>query len=236
MQAELEREGERLTCTLTPRRSAATGLYKCGLWVRDSTAGIGTLTLSDTASGRIAALGHAICDTDTGQTMRVMNGGVYTAHVTGVTKGAVGKAGEIAGRIDDTQLGTVEKNCSRGVYGTLSVAEGANDVYPVADAGEVHRGSAQIVCTVTSGEKKTYDVEITRINAGDKDDRNMTVKVTDTALLAEPGGIVQGMSGSPILQDGMLVGAVTHVFVNDPKCGYAIFAETMLEEARAASG
>ena len=233
--AELERNGTRFTCTLRPQKTAATGAYKCGLWVRDSAAGIGTLTFSDAETGRIATLGHAICDTDTGQITQVQNGAVYTASVVSVTKGETGKAGEIEGRIGDNMLGSVDKNCPSGVYGALTLIENAADVYPVATPDEVHTGAAQILCTVAEGEKRAYDIEIDRIYSNLDRDKNMTVTVTDTALLAVTGGIVQGMSGSPILQDGRFVGAVTHVFVNDPRSGYAIFADKMLEAAAPAS-
>ena len=229
--AQLERNGERITCTLTPRKTAATGAYKCGLWVRDSAAGIGTLTFSDAGTGRIATLGHAICDADTGQITQVRNGAVYTASVVNVVKGETGKAGEIEGRIGENRLGSVDTNCEAGVYGNLELIENTENVYPVAAASEVHTGEAQILCTVAEGEKRAYDITIDRIYANRDRDKNMTVTVTDTALLAVTGGIVQGMSGSPIVQDGKFVGAVTHVFVNDPKSGYAIFAENMLEKA-----
>ena len=234
LQVEAERENETLTLTLTPQKTKATGTYKGGVWVRDTAAGIGTLTFSDAQTGRLAALGHAIYDADSGEALRVNRGAVYTAAAAGVTKGIPGRAGEIEGTIEKTQLGTVDSNTDAGVYGDLTAPpaqEETEDRYPVATASEVHTGSAQICCTVSGTEKRLYDIEIDRIYKNGDRDKNMTVTVTDTALLAKTGGIVQGMSGSPILQDGMFVGAVTHVFVNDPASGYAIFAEKMLEEA-----
>ena len=226
----LERDGKELTCLMTPRRTAATGAYKGGVWIRDSTAGIGTLTFSDGTTGRLATLGHPVYDGDADTPMAVRSGEIYTASVVSVKKGKAGAAGEIAGRIGETKLGTVDENGDEGVYGDLTYTQDAAELTPVAHADEAHVGPAQMLCTVTGGEKKTYDVEIERVNAGNPD-RNMTVRVTDTGLLAATGGIVQGMSGAPILQDGKLVGAVTHVFVSDPRTGYAIFAERMLQTA-----
>ena len=121
---------------------------------------------------------------------------------------------------------------NEGIFGELMYYNGEPEFYPVATASEAHTGPAQIVCTVTDGDKQTYDIEITNISSDVESDKNMTIKITDQTLLALTGGIVQGMSGSPILQDGMLVGAVTHVFVNDPKSGYAIFAQTMAQNCR----
>ncbi len=223
----LERGSETLTVTLTPRKTGATGLYKSGLWVRDSTVGVGTLTFCDIENGRLAALGHGIYDTDTSGLMRVSAGDICTAEVASVKKGAAGAPGEITGLLGPNTLGSITENSDEGIFGDLCYMESEPELYPVATVSEVHTGGAQIVCTVTDGEKQTYDIEITKVNDRDGD-KNMTVKVTDDTLLSLTGGIVQGMSGSPILQDGMLVGAVTHVFVNDPKYGYAIFAETML--------
>ena len=228
LETVVERGGETLTLTLTPQKTAGTGLYRGGLWVRDSAAGIGTLTFSDPVSGRIATLGHGIFDVDTGGAIEVADGEIRTATVVGITKGVAGVAGEIGGRIGDTQLGTVDRNDDRGVYGDLWTVTDADGTVPVATRSEVHTGAAQVICTVTEGEKRSYDVEITRLRSGDGE-KSLTLKVTDAALLALTGGIVQGMSGSPVMQDGKLVGAVTHVFVNDPKCGYAIYAEDMLE-------
>ena len=223
----LERGGEPLRLHLKPEKTGSTGLYKGGLWVRDSTAGIGTLTFSDPVEGRISTLGHGIYDADTGALIDAADGEIFTATVTGVTPGAAGAAGEIGGRIGDVLLGSVDENGEAGVYGNLYRIDDPAGTVPVASAEEVHTGAATVICTVSGEGKQAYDLEITRLHSG-AGSRRMTVRVTDTALLAVTGGIVQGMSGAPILQDGMLVGAVTHVFVNDPRAGYAIYAEDML--------
>ena len=227
----VQRGGDTLTLTVTPQKTAATGLYKGGLWVKDSTVGVGTLTFSDPETGKLAALGHGVYDADTASLLTVSEGEICTATVSSVKKGAPGAPGEITGIIGGTKLGSAEKNCDSGVYGELNCIEGEPDVYPVATVSEVHTGPAQVICTVADGEKQIYDAEIKKLGDPKDEGKNMVIKITDGTLLSQTGGIVQGMSGSPILQDGMLGGAVTHVFVNDPKSGYAIFAETMLAAA-----
>ena len=226
---EILRGDETMTVTLTPQKTAATGLYKGGLWVRDSTVGVGTLTYCDIENGRIAALGHGIYDTDTSALLTAAGGEISTATVSSVKKGACGSPGEITGVIGTNTLGSITENAEEGVFGELYYMQDAPEVYPVATFSEVHTGEAQVICTVTGGKKEAYDIEITHLGTEDGT-QSMTVKITDQTLLSLTGGIVQGMSGSPILQDGMLAGAVTHVFVNDPKSGYAIYAQTMLEK------
>ena len=221
------RNGKTATATLTPEKSDLTGQYKCGLWIRDCTNGIGTLTYTDIERGAIASLGHAIYDVDTDDILPAAGGEFRTATLIGVTKGAGGAAGELKGVIGDTTLGTLTVNCEGGVYGDLLLTPDAGVLTPVAMPDEIETGPAQIVTTVADGEKEYYDVTIEKISYAEGN-RNMVVKVTDDALLAITGGIVQGMSGSPIVQNGMLVGAVTHVFLNDPQKGYGIFAENML--------
>ena len=228
----VRRDGAETTRFLTPYKTAATGLYKGGLWVRDSTVGVGTLTFSDLETGAIAALGHGIYDADTKSLLEISMGDICTATVSTIKKGAAGSPGEITGVLGSNVLGSISENSEEGIFGSLYYLEGEPELYPMATFSEVHTGPAQVVCTVTNGEKQTYDIEITKISDQKDSVKNMTLKVTDQTLLAETGGIVQGMSGSPILQDGMLVGAVTHVFVNDPKSGYGIFAETMLEHTQ----
>lgn len=225
------RDGSRHTCTLTPVQDQD-GSYKAGVWVRDSSAGIGTLTFADTENHTFAGLGHAISDTDTGASISLLSGEIVPVTITGCVEGAPGSPGELRGEFaSDSILGTVLANDSTGVYGRLSgTVEGM--VYPVANMQEVHPGEAQILATVDGEDAQLYDVriEFVDLNAGDPN-RNMLIRVTDSELLQKTGGIVQGMSGSPVLQDGLLVGAVTHVLINDPARGYAIFAQTMLETA-----
>lgn len=226
---EYARNGRIAQTTLTPRISELTGNYKCGLWIRDCTNGIGTLTYTDPEMGTLASLGHGIYDVDTEALLPSSEGEFRSAALMGITKGVCGTAGELKGTIGNETYGQLCFNCDGGVYGNLLLSPGTVSLIPVALAQEVHCGPAQIVTTVENGEKQYYDVEIDKINhAKDEYYKNMVVKVTDPDLIETTGGIVQGMSGSPILQDGMLVGAVTHVFLNDPLKGYGIFAENML--------
>lgn len=225
------RDGNRCTCTLTPVQDQD-GSYKAGVWVRDSSAGIGTLTFADTENGTFAGLGHAISDTDTGASISLLSGEIVPVTITDCIAGTAGAPGELRGEFSgDEVLGTVLANQDTGVYGRLS-GQVSGTEYPVANMQEVRTGAAQILTTVDGAGPKLYDVRIESVNLNASDpNRNMLIRVTDRDLLQKTGGIVQGMSGSPLIQDGMLVGAVTHVLVNDSARGYAIFAQTMLQAA-----
>lgn len=217
--------------TLTPQYSDADQSLKTGMWVRDSAAGIGTLTYIDTKSGTFGGLGHGICDNDT-QTMIPIHGGdIVEAEFTDVKRGVKGAAGEIRGYLGTKKLGEISSNTICGTFGQYTADIPKGKEYEVAMKQEIKTGKAKILCTVESGEKpKFYDIEIERINYNVSEPaKNMIITVTDEELLAKTGGIVQGMSGSPIIQNGKFVGAVTHVFVNNPTCGYAIFAENMIQ-------
>ena len=224
------RNGSIAKTVLRPHRSDVTGKYKCGLWIRDCTNGIGTLTYSDVAKGTIASLGHGIYDVDTNEILSASGGEFRSASLVGVTKGTSGAAGELKGMLGDTVLGSLSVNADGGVYGSLLREPAQSDLIAVGMPDEIEPGPAQIVTTVQDGTKAYYDIvieKISRSSAGET--KNMVIKVTDPSLIELTGGIVQGMSGSPIIQNGMLVGAVTHVFLNDPLKGYGIFAENMLE-------
>lgn len=230
------RDSVRHTCTLTPVRDRDSGVWRAGVWVRDSSAGIGTLTFVDTEQGTFAGLGHAVSDSDTGADFPLLSGEIVPVTVTGVQKGAAGTPGELHGEFSGAAaLGTVSANDSTGVYGTLQSNAVSGQIMPVAQIQQVSPGPAQILTTIDGTIPQWYDVTIERVNmtAGDPN-RNLLLRVTDERLLSATGGIVQGMSGSPVVQDGCLVGAVTHVLVNDPTRGYGIFAATMLERADAA--
>ncbi len=206
---------------------------KIGMWVRDSTAGIGTITFVDKQTGMFGGLGHAICDVDTGEIMPLLHGSVVTAQVNGVIKGKAGSPGELTGIINEKEeIGTILTNSETGVYGTLSDLNGIDTsrLYETGSRSNVKTGKATIVCDVGDGTRE-YEIEIEKVYNGTSKTKNMSVKVTDKALLSKTGGIVQGMSGSPIIQNGKLIGAVTHVLVNDSTRGYAIFIENMLKEA-----
>lgn len=227
------RDSKKLYFSLKPVFSESEEKYRCGLWLRDSTAGIGTLTFVDSESKMFASLGHAICDSETQSVLPVGDGDILSATISGVEKGEKGITGQIKGNFGDKLLGELIENNEYGIYGTYSDAEILyGELLPVASQTEIKTGDAQIICNIDGYGTEYYDVEIEKITYSNvKETRSMIIEVTDEDLLEKTGGIVQGMSGSPIIQNGMLVGAVTHVFLNEPAKGYAIFAETMLSEA-----
>ncbi len=224
---KIDRNGQQLELKLKPEKSVNGG-YKAGIWVRDSSAGIGTITFYDDSAKLFAGLGHAVCDVDTGKIMPMNNGEAVRARVNGFYKSSAGNPGELCGVFSDIALGSLRVNCETGVYGELFRPSGAKPL-PVALESEVKLGAAQIITTIDESGPQYYDIEITKLYpTSDLSSRNMIIKVTDPELIEKTGGIVQGMSGSPIVQNSMLVGAVTHVFVNDPTQGYGIFASRML--------
>lgn len=231
----VEREGETLNLKLRPNPSESGG-YRAGLWVRDSSAGIGTVTFYDNENKLFAGLGHGVCDVDTGRIMPLSGGEAVRATVNGFYKSSPGDPGELCGVFSESVLGGLRVNSATGIFGELNEKISAKQM-PVALEAEVQEGAAQIVATVDGKEPRYYDAQITKIYpASGNEERNLIVKITDKELLEKTGGILQGMSGSPIIQNSMLVGAVTHVFVNDPTQGYGIFAERMLETADALIG
>lgn len=233
LDVELQRKNMTFHVDLTPVKSASEDCYKLGAWVRDSSAGIGTLTFYEPNSKVFAGLGHAICDVDTGEILPLSSGEIVSAIIGGVQPGKVGTPGELRGTFKNvSDMGILATNGETGVYGFLDTLPCQHEPVPVAMRQQVESGPAQIMTTIEGEEPRTYDIEIEKINFDeDSPTRNMIVHITDPELLKKTGGIVQGMSGSPILQNGQLVGAVTHVFVNDPTRGYGIFAENMLETA-----
>ena len=228
------REGVEQTTTLLPVLSSSDGQYKAGMWVRDSTAGIGTLTYYHPAGQYFVGLGHAVCDVDTNEEMPLGTGEAVSISITGVTKGVAGIPGELRGMFTgDPAFGTLLANTETGIYGKASLSPVTAKPVRLATASEVKTGEATVLTTLSGSEPEEYAITIEKICTGDNSTtRNLIVHVTDERLLEKTGGIVQGMSGSPILQDGKLIGAVTHVFVNDPTRGYAIFAENMESTAK----
>lgn len=230
LDVEIIRNGEVIALTLTPEISAVTGDYKCGLWIRDSTGGIGTLTYCDAENGSFGSLGHGIYDSDTGKIIPTEKGEICDVTLNGVTKGTNGTAGELRGVITGDSYGNIISNNENGIYGNLDIISGSLDILPVAFPDEVTTGKAEIISTVRDNKTEKFEIEIERINKS-AENKNFIIKVTDEELLGITGGIVQGMSGSPIIQNGRIVGAVTHVFVNDPTRGYGIFIDNMLNAA-----
>lgn len=230
------RNGKAMEISLIPEMLKDQSGYKAGFWVRDSSAGIGTLTFYDPEDLSFGGLGHAVCDIDTGTVLPFSSGEIVPAAITKIKKGVSGAPGELSGAfIGKDDLGTVKINNETGLYGTLEYTiEGIE--MPVAHKQDIYEGSAVILSTVEGTEAEEYDILIEKIALSDDSlTKNMVIKVVDEELIEATGGIVQGMSGSPIIQDGKLIGAVTHVFVNDPTKGYGIFAENMLEMSKKCS-
>lgn len=217
---------------LKPEKSHSENRYKIGLWVRDSSAGVGTLTFYDPKTGVLAGLGHPICDVDTGEIMPISTGELVNARIFGVKKSVAGTPGELHGGFENGTLGKLVSNNLAGVYAQATTPF-VGDTVEVALKQEIKEGEAYIYSTVSGAKPERYSILIKQINYKNTSiTRNMVIEITDERLLSQTGGIVQGMSGSPIIQNGKLVGAVTHVLVNDPTKGYAIFAENMLETAQ----
>lgn len=233
----IERGGTQKTVYVTPALSKETNSYRIGLWVRDSSAGIGTLTFYSPATGIVCGLGHGVCDEDTGDLLELKNGEIVSAEIVSVEKGSSGSPGQLKGKFTYGTIGKIDCNSEKGVYSVLKGKLGFSRLTETALKQEVRDGDAQILCTVDGREPQLYSCRIKkRSSAYLSATQNMTVTVTDPELLKLTGGIVQGMSGSPILQNGKLIGAVTHVLIDDPTTGYAIFAENMLKEAESTAG
>ena len=209
-------------------------MYRLGVIVRDGMAGIGTLTYVDPETGSYGALGHGVCDSDTGVLLPLGEGTLLHSLVGAVQRGQSGRPGALQGEFPaGSAVGTVDENTESGIFGTVTDASVYQplDAVPVADAADIHTGAAEILSNVEGDTVQSYSVEVIKVYpADDAYGRSMMLRVTDPDLLDKTGGIVQGMSGSPVLQDGKLIGAVTHVLVDDPTCGYAISIERMLEE------
>lgn len=230
----VRRQGVSFDVSLTPVESLTEQCLKAGMWIRDSSAGIGTLTFYDEASGVFAGLGHPVNDADTGQTIPIASGEIVPASVFGVNKGEVGSPGELLGSFLAGSWGILTANDQTGLYGMLNDSPPVYATMPVAYKQEVKEGAAQVITTVEGDVPKAYDILIEEVDyRDDQPTQNMVIRITDEELLAKTGGVVCGMSGSPIVQNGALVGAVTHVFVSDPTSGYGIFVENMLETAKA---
>ncbi len=234
IEVTVQRGSEQFTTSLTPVRSNEDGKYKAGLLIRDGAAGIGTVTYVDPDDGSFAGLGHGICEGGTAELAPLKRGAVVNVTVSGITKGQIGAPGELKGYFSSGKIGTLFSNTECGVYGIFAkYPDGLSlEAVEVAPAGEICVGDAELWCTTDSGGIGKYAVKISEVDHSGRSVKNFVVTVTDPALLERTGGIVQGMSGSPILQNGKLVGALTHVLVNDPTRGYGIFIENMLAAAK----
>ena len=227
----VSRDGTDLTLAAEPALGPD-GTYRLGAWIRDSMAGIGTVTFYDPATGAFGALGHGITDCDTGLLMPLGDGSVMDASVKAVKRGTAGEPGELKGSFNLTEdMGTLCANTDRGIFGVLENCDFTlGNPVPVAAPGQAHTGPAVILSNISGDEVETFDIELVRVVEG-PETQNLLIQVTDPELISRTGGIIQGMSGSPILQDGRLIGAVTHVMIDDPTKGYGILIENMLEQA-----
>ena len=226
------RNGKKHFTNIIPEISTKDNMYHLGMWLKDSSAGIGTLTFYDEENGVLAGLGHALCDNDTGKMISVNRGSIVKAEILSVTKSRYGYAGELSGRFINQEYSNVLTNSDKGIYAVTFEDFSDRELLEVMGKQEIKEGEAEIVTTTDGEIPKAYKCKIKAINFSSGDTRNMVVEITDKEMLSKTGGIVQGMSGSPIIQNGKLIGALTHVFVDNPRKGYAIFAENMLETAQ----
>ena len=228
-------KGVEKTTTVKPIFDKEKNLYKLGVWVRDNAAGVGTITYIRKDNLRFGALGHPVCDIDTGTLLPVNEGNIYRCSIMGYKKGKKGNPGELKGLFlrSGRILGTLDENNKFGVYGKFSdkfLEDYQTNLVEVASHNEIKNGKATIRCTIEGTVPKDYDIEIVKTYFNnEKDNKSMFIRVIDKELIEKTGGIIQGMSGSPVIQNGKLVGAITHVFVNDPTKGYAVFADYMIQ-------
>ena len=232
----VQRDGSRFETVLKPVFSEQSSQWKGGMWVRDSIAGIGTMTFIDKSTGRFAGLGHPICDSDTGGIVPLHSGEAVPIEITEAKRGEKGIPGELRGRFAiGGSFGTLDENNNCGIYGKLNDTAleqlSANGIeLRLGYRQDITTGAAEVITTVNGDTPQSYAINIEKIDYTSEDStRNMMIRITDEHLLEASGGIIQGMSGSPIIQNGRLIGAVTHVFVTDPTCGFAIFADNMAE-------
>lgn len=229
LEVTLERDNKTLTKEIAPIKNTA-GNYLIGAWVRDSSAGIGTVTYYDKSENYFAGLGHGICDCDTYTLMPLASGEAVIAEISSVTKSTNGSPGSLNGYFSDKVIGKITDNCDIGIYGTFDTLLTENkEKLEVAKESELKTGKATVYTTLEGNTPKAYSIEITSISRNTNSAESFTLKVTDEELLDKAGGIVQGMSGSPIVMDGKLVGAVTHVFVNSTNEGYGIYVGNMMQ-------
>lgn len=237
LEVTYKRDEETMTASIQPVKTNEDE-YKLGLWVRDAAAGVGTMTFYEPSSGMFAALGHGITDIDTSELISIASGELVTTQILSIVKGEKGVPGEVRGTIEkSTLLGTISKNTNYGVYGKVTNPVRLNinqsSEMEVALRNEIKTGKAQILCQLDNGKVESYDIEIQKLFLNNNENnKSMLIKVTDEKLLEKTGGIIQGMSGAPIIQNGKFIGAVTHVLINDPTVGYGVFADIMIKQLK----
>ena len=227
---DILRSGEKMTITLVPK--CENGKKRLGVTLRSVSSGIGTVTFIDPETHAFGGLGHGICEAETGKPVDISAGEVTGVVLGGVTRGEMGKPGELSGLLNKKSFGEILENNECGCFGILENPEiSGREALPVGKKSELRAGEAEIISTVKGGKRATYKIEITDIDINSTGSKSFKIRVTDPMLITLTGGIVRGMSGSPIIQDGKLVGAVTHVMVANPTEGYGIFIENMLNAA-----
>lgn len=237
LEVTYKRDEETMTASIQPVKINEDE-YKLGLWVRDAAAGVGTMTFYEPSSGMFAALGHGITDIDTSELISIASGELVTTQILSIVKGEKGVPGEVRGTIEkSTLLGTISKNTNYGVYGKVTnpirLSINQSSEMEVALRNEIKTGKAQILCQLDNGKVEGYDIEIQKLFLNNNENnKSMLIKVTDERLLDKTGGIIQGMSGAPIIQNGKFIGAVTHVLINDPTVGYGVFADIMIKQLK----
>ena len=227
---DIIRGGEKMTLTVIPKYED--GAYRLGITLKRAACGIGTVSYINPETGEFGGLGHGVCDSDSGNLVELSSGDATGVILGGVTRGEIGKPGELSGILNKNTIGRIDKNCDCGVFGVFDNFN-ADDTtpIPVAKKKELKLGEGEIISTIKGGKKTRYKIEITEIDINSTGSKSFKIKVTDPMLIALTGGIVRGMSGSPIIQNGKLVGAVTHVMIAEPTEGYGIFIENMLNAA-----
>lgn len=232
VKALVYRDNKQFTKKLKIEYSKTSNRYELGLWVKDSSAGVGTISFYELNSGSFAALGHGITETRENIVVPITSGAIVKANIESIKKGEPKKPGDIKGIIYKETVGEILKNTENGIYGKLNNKEQivGKEIVEVAAKEEIKEDTAYIYCTTENGTVSKYEIQINSVLLESSGNKNMIIKITDKNLIEKTGGIVQGMSGSPILQNGKLIGAVTHVFLNDPTKGYAVFAEKMIQD------
>lgn len=227
-----KRENKERVTVAKPIYNKESKSYELGLWVKDSSAGVGIITFYELNNKYFAGLGHGITETRENIVLPIQSGAIVKAKITSINKGVPKEPGDLRGTIYKDVYGQIKKNTINGIYGTLETDELINKPkeIEIATKTEIKTGKAQIYCTLSSDEVKAYDISIKNVLLNSTGNKNMIIEITDKELIETTGGIVQGMSGSPIVQNGKLIGAVTHVFLNDPTKGYAVFIENMIKD------
>ncbi|OGO87216.1 MAG: SpoIVB peptidase [Clostridiales bacterium GWF2_36_10] len=224
------REGSEKNINVTPVIDKTDNTYKLGIWVRDSTAGIGTITYINNDTGEFGGLGHGICDSETGILLPLDRGIIVDVTITDIVMGKKNAPGELKGKFDRYRKGELNKNTEVGVFGKFDNYKSENNQeFPIGFKDELKVGKAYILTTLDNGKPEQFEIEIEKIYNDSGSTKNFMIKITDSKLLVKTGGIIQGMSGSPIIQDGKLFGAVTHVLVGDSTRGYGIHIENMID-------